>query len=424
MVILAYILSGLSLLMSILLLVKLKVLNLALFAKLFAGALSPIWACAGMAGAILSWIHHDLYSIPIGVIGSAMMVAYILRITRDHDGFDNAFGEGWSDPIPTDQIKRMVRKRWSVYLKLKANPRPSWERNVSFWRIPGSERELLCDIWRPSEGYVSGLAYIYLHGSGFFIGDKDFGTRPYFNHLVAQGHTVMDVAYRLCPEVDIYGMIGDVKHAVAWMKKNATRYGVNPAKIILGGGSAGCHLAMLAAYTPTLEDFTPGDLEDEDLSVRGVISLYGPSDLYAGYEPWKKSNPNRDLPGLTIGQDLDSKLRMRYAGRLDILLGGTPEERPEIYQLASPIHHVHPGCPPTLLIQGDKDLLVSVETTNSLYNKLVNAGVPAINRILPWTDHIFDIVLPQISPPAHSAYYDIDRFLGLMLNQETEYVNP
>ncbi len=421
--ILAYILSGLSLLMSILLLVKLKVLNFALFAKVFAGALSPIWACAGIAGAFISWVHHDFYSVPIGVIGAGMMIVYILRITRDHDGFDTAFGEGWSDTIPTDQIKRMVPNRWSGYLKLKANPRPSWERDVSFWRIPGSERELLCDIWHPSDGYVSGLAYIYLHGSGFFAGDKDFGTRPFFNHLVDQGHTVMDVAYRLCPEVDIYGMIGDVKRAVAWIKKNSTRFGVNPEKIILSGGSAGCHLALLVAYAPTHEELTPSELKDEDLSVCGVISLYGPSDLIAGYEPWKRSNPNRNLPTLTIGQELDPKMRMRYAGRLDILLGGTPEERPEIYRLASPIHHVHPGCPPTLLIQGDKDLLVSVESTNSLYTKLVNAGVPVINQILPWTDHIFDIVLPHISPPAHSAYYDIDRFLGLMLNQETELEN-
>jgi acetyl esterase/lipase len=65
--------------------------------------------------------------------------------------------------------------------------------------------------------------------------DKDFGTRPFFRHLVAQGHTVMDVAYRLCPEVDIYGMIGDVKRAIAWIKAEASCYGVNPEKIVLGG---------------------------------------------------------------------------------------------------------------------------------------------------------------------------------------------
>jgi acetyl esterase/lipase len=58
--------------------------------------------------------------------------------------------------------------------------------------------------------------------------DKDFNTRPFFRHLATQGHVVMDVAYRLCPEVDIYGMIGDVKRAVVWMKTNAEKYGLDP----------------------------------------------------------------------------------------------------------------------------------------------------------------------------------------------------
>lgn len=415
--VLAYILSVLSFLMSILLLVKLKVLNVALFVKLLAGALSPMWAFMGLIGAIIGWTYHHFLPVSFGLIGAVIMTVYLIRITRSHNGFTNAFGEGWSHTIPSDQLRRMVSRRWAGYLPLKAMPKPSWEKDVAFWKIPGSERELLCDIWRPSEGYVSGLAYIYLHGSAFFVGDKDFGTRPFFNHLVAQGHTVMDVAYRLCPEVDINGMVGDVKRAVAWMKNNASQFGVHPEKIILGGGSAGCHLAMLAAYTSTPGDLTPDELKDADLSVCGVVSLYGPSDLIAGFEPWKRANPYRDLPALSIGQQIDPKMRMRYAGRLDILFGGTPDEKPDMYQLASPIHHVHPGCPPTLLIQGDNDLLVSVQPTLALYKKLVNAGVPAIHRILPWTDHIFDLVLPHISPPAHSAYYDIDRFLGVMLNK-------
>ncbi len=110
-----------------------------------------------------------------------MMVPYILRITRDHDGFNSLLVRGGLDCYP---------------------------------KIMSSE-------WYRGDGYVSGLAYIYLHGSGFFVADKDFGTSPFFNHLLAQGHSVMDVAYRLCPEVDFYRMIGDVKRAVAWMQKNA-----------------------------------------------------------------------------------------------------------------------------------------------------------------------------------------------------------
>lgn len=56
---------------------------------------------------------------------------------------------------------------------------------------------------------------MYLHGSAWYLLDKDYGTRPFSRHLAAQGHVIMDVAYRLCPEVDIYEMVGDVKRAVA-----------------------------------------------------------------------------------------------------------------------------------------------------------------------------------------------------------------
>ena len=69
----------------------------------------------------------------------------------------------------------------------------------------------------------SGLAFVYLYGSAWWILDKDFGTRPLFRQLAAQGHVIMDVAYRLCPEVDIYGMVGDVKRTVAWMMSSAAR---------------------------------------------------------------------------------------------------------------------------------------------------------------------------------------------------------
>ena len=405
MIILATILSGLSLLMSVLFLVQLKQLTPAVFAKLIAGALSPYWAIMGAVGAVLGGVYKAPWAIPMGIVGAGMMIWYIWQCTRDHDGFAKAFGAGWADQIQPQQAKLMVQKRWTWFLKMKASPEPSLERDVAFWTIPDTERELLCDIWRPANGNVSGLAFIFLHGSGWAMGDKDFGTRPFFNHLVAQGHTVMDVAYRLMPEVDIYGMIGDVKRAIAWIKANAARYGVNPDKIVLGGGSAGCHLALLAGYTPQHPELTPEDVKDADLSACGVVSFYGPTDLAAGYDQW-------------VNPDQRRAEAMRYVGRMDLLLGGHPQDVPDAYQLAAPATHIHPGSPPTLLIQGDKDVLVSVDTTRAFYAKLVESGVPAINVIFPWTDHMFDLILPQVSPPAQSALYDVDRFLALLLNKD------
>jgi acetyl esterase/lipase len=222
----------------------------------------------------------------------------------------------------------------------------------------------------------------------------------------------MDVAYRLVPEVDIYGMVGDVKRAIAWMKDNAERYCVNPGKIVLGGSSAGGHLAMLAGYAPHHPELTPEELKSVDLSVRGIVALYGSNDLVMG---WDAYNLPPDLPLVPVGTEIADK-KLNFAGRVDILLGGSPVEVPDMYQLACPTTHVHPEAPPTLLIQGDKDFIVPIAGTYDLYTKLVESGVPAINVIFPWTDHIFDLVLPHVSPSAQAALYDVDRFLALMSN--------
>jgi acetyl esterase/lipase len=299
---------------------------------------------------------------------------------------------------------------------MKASPPPIWERDIAFWSVPDMDRQLLCDIWRPADGNVSGLACVYIHGGAWYFMDKDMGTRSFFRHLVAQGHTVMDVSYRLCPEVDIYGMIGDVKRAVVWMKANASRYGVNPEKVVLGGGSAGGHLAQLAGYTPGHPMLTPEDLKDDDQSVCGVISYYGFTDVLALYEYMNLKQLESQSP-VPVGQNLGSWGGMRYQGRLDILLGGWPQEAPDMYQLASPVSHVHPGCPPTLLIQGEQDIFCSVDATRTHFRKLVESGVPAINLVFPYTNHAFDLLLPQLSPPSQSALYDVDRFLALLLNK-------
>jgi len=122
------------------------------------------------------------------------------------------------------------------------------------------------------------------------------------------------------------------------------------------------------------------------------------------------------LPPVSTGPD--TTLSMRDYGRMDILLGGYPQDVPDRYILASPPTHVHPGSPPTLLIQGEKDFLIPVDDTCAHYTKLVESGVPAINIVFPMTNHAFDLLLPQISPPAQSALYDVDRFLALLLNKD------
>jgi len=415
MITLAYVLSGLSLFMSVLFLVNPKVSRgfLLVWLPLTAGALSPYWAIMGLAGAALGWIYQALWTVPMGFVGAAIMIWYALECTRNHKGFEQAFGDHWKDQIQPQQSRNMVQKRWTWFLKMKAVPESSWERDIPFWTIPNTDRQLLCDLWRPADGQSSGLTFIYLHGSGWAALDKDFGTRAFFRHLVAQGHTVMDVAYRLIPEVDIYGMVGDAKRAVAWIKTHAERYNLNPEKVVLGGGSAGAHIALLAGYTPEHPGLTPEDLQKTDLSVCGLISYYGPTDLVAGH----KRYGIKPQPPVPLGTKVEPKEAFRNAGRMDILLGGYPEEVPEMYELASPTTHVHSGSPPTLLLQGNKDFLVPTEDIHKLHAALLESGVPAIKVVFPWTQHAFDLLFPKLSPPAQSALYDVDRFLALLANR-------
>jgi dipeptidyl aminopeptidase/acylaminoacyl peptidase len=98
-----------------------------------------------------------------------------------------------------------------------------------------------------------------------------------------------------------------------------------------------------------------------------------------------------------------------------VLLGGHLHEVPEVYALASPITHVDAGSPPTLLIQGTPDVITPVAATRELHDCLVENGVPVVNIIYPMTNHAFDLILPEVSPPAQSAIYYLERFLALMV---------
>ena len=181
------------------------------------------------------------------------------------------------------------------------------------------------------------------------------------------------------------------------MKSNASQYGIDPDKIVLGGASAGGHLALLAGYAPHHPELTPDDVKNANLSVCGIFSYYGPTDLLAVYE---HTNQQRiiDLPPVPIGAKGNYTKSIRDAGRLDILLGGHPNEAMHNYLLGSPITHVHPGCPPTLLIQGTQDLITPARSAYQLQEKLSEMGVPAINVMFPWTNHGFRPVITTAIP--------------------------
>ena len=395
--------------------------------RLLAEAMTPFIALSGAVAAGLALLTRSPVAIFAGMLGAVAAIRDVRRVTDPHPGFAQAFGVAWERAIAPEQQTGMLRRRWSWHLP--EEPAARWQRDVPFWTLPDSDRRLLCDLWQPPPGVApSGLALVFLHGGAWYMLDKDFLTRPFFGHLAAQGHVVMDVAYRLYPETDMLGMVGDAKRAIAWMKAQGPAYGVNPERVVVAGGSAGGHLALLAAYTPRDGALTPEDVGEADLSVRAVISCYGPTDLRAYYDHTRQNiwghlgqAPEARPPGPLVRRLFGTSYerlglgKTGAVGAMEPLLGGTPETVPDLYALFSPITHVQPGSPPTLLIQGKDDVIAPVSATNFLLEQLVAAGVPAANIVFPHAEHGFDLVLLRWSPAAQTALYYQERFLALML---------
>ena len=396
--------------------------------KMAAGALTPFIAAAGLLLALVGGLVGSWWmAVPaaLAAVGASIVVVRLGMVRAD---LAAALGPDWAGRIPTHRRVRMVGRWWGG--RLPTVPEPRLRQDVVFATVPGTGRKLLCDLWQPpADVPASGLAVVYLHSGAWCGFDMDLGTRPLFRHLAAQGHVIVDVAYRLFPETDIPGMVTDAKRAVAWLKDHAADLEVEPDRIVLAGGSAGGHLALLAAYTRDDPTLTPAELVGSDPRVCGVVSLYGQADLAAHYDHTDQQKVCRpDDPQLDwdappppwmvrlFGPDV-GRLGLQHVAagsRLDWLVGGIPSEVPDRYAQLSPVHHVNPGCPPTLLVHGEHDEMAPVAAMRQLHRRLEQAGVPVTAVYLPHTDHAFDMIATAWSPQARTTIHVLEHFLAVL----------
>ena len=158
------------------------------------------------------------------------------------------------------------------------------------------------------------------------------------------------------------------------MRSHAAEYGADPDRVVLGGASAGGHLALLAAYTPHVTALAPIDYRMSDTRVRGVIVWYAPADLtrYSG------DRFPRDWPlFVRVAYRLGMVKSLNHLSWGDLerkLLGAPICEAREQVALLSPITYVGPHCPPTLMIYGTHDGLIPIEDPRSSIRR--TAAIP------------------------------------------------
>ncbi len=396
--------------------------------KLTGGALAPILGFISGLGAMTGLIRRDWKMAGAGAVGVTLVAQFLKDMPDSEEGFAEAFGPDWEQRIPASLQPRLSPRRWALLPQPLGNA--VWRRDLVYGQKSGTGAPLLADLWTPPPGVApTGLSVIYVHGGGWRVGDKDLGTRPFFRRLAAQGHAVLDIAYSLWPEGDIPAMIAEVKEAVLWMKANGGQYDLDPERIVLMGGSAGAHLALLAAYTSEHPSLPPLSGEG-DASVRGVVAFYPPTDFLSLQAPAMEQASGSESAGSSgsldplseallarifnlHGDDLGGDISFRDF--FPAMLGGTPDEIPETYRLLSPINHVAPHCPPTLLLHGTDDIFDLTPGVRRLHRELLDAGATSILVEFPHAEHAFDLVLSRVSPVAQAAAYDVERFLALLV---------
>jgi len=252
----------------------------------------------------------------------------------------------------------------------------------------GSPRTCL-DIWRRPELAAGAGAPVLLqvHGGGWMYGNKRGQAYPLMAHLAERGWVCVSIGYPLSPAATWPDQIVAVKQALAWIKTNIAQYGGDPAFVAITGGSAGGHLAALAALTPGDPMYQPG-FEGVDTSVQAAVPFYGVYD-------WT----NRD-GGYSLVQPFIERHVVKRR----------PPAADRVLHQASPIHRAGPEAPPTFLLHGTNDSLVPVAGARALAAALrAQSLAPVVYAELPGAQHAFDLFS---SVRARAAAVAVEAFLA------------
>lgn len=246
--------------------------------------------------------------------------------------------------------------------------------NVSYL-APGREEKL--DLYLPADRptNVKSPAVVIIHGGGWRSGDKAASRE--FNigtNLAKAGYVCASVNYTLelgnCWPMDLW----DCKNAVRFLRANAWRYQVDTEHIGVIGGSAGGHLALMAAYTTDVPDLEPPSpypgISDR---VSAVVDLYGITNLLSCMRTDKNGVPTK-TPMLNWS-----------------LLKGKQFQTRDAWKAASPYYQAKKTSPPTLILHGLTDTTVDRNQATELAARLKDLGVEHQIYMLEGVGHTFDL---------------------------------
>jgi acetyl esterase/lipase len=216
-------------------------------------------------------------------------------------------------------------------------------KNVAYGNDPSQQM----DIYLPAVRDSSTKLIVLLHGGGWAGGDK-----TEFNEVVAAlqqrlpSFGIANINYCLASQRTNHfpTQENDVKQALSFLINNSKEF-IFSNDFILLGVSAGANLALLQSYK-----------NSDPVRTKAVISFFGPTNMEEMY---------------------NSQSNAYYKSALQLLIGGTPFSKPELFKQVSPLNFLGIQSPPTLIFHGELDHLVPIAHSRKLNTRLKENNVPS-----------------------------------------------
>ena len=212
---------------------------------------------------------------------------------------------------------------------------------------------LTFDVLKPRAN-PNGTAVMFIVSAGYvssYTSPQQSATR--FKALLDKGFTVITVRHGSSPKYLVPEIVADVRRAVRFIRFNAKQWGIDPDRLGAFGGSAGGHLALVLG---TASDSGDPNAAEDFLKVSDRVAA-----VVAYFPPVDMRNLARGVGAKPTGGTLDRFPALNFE----------KEKAPDY----SPIVHVSPDDPPTLLIHGDKDDLVPISNSKIIHEAFQKSNV-------------------------------------------------